>query len=172
MAPLILVQSLFSFLIFVVAELGLLSIGMFMEHWRLTSIPSVMMEDDEIPRSSRILASTSGNARTYALDTKEGAENRNPANNDPLLPTLPKTIPSQYPAGPILSSNSLQASLQRLHARRQRREYAHRYLAGPPRPYLERKKYIDYRNRQRQDTGLDGKPVWDNFTEDAFQEGK
>ena len=145
---------------------------MFMEHWHHISIPPFNAEDDEIPRSSRILTNTSGNARTYALDTKEGTENQNPISNGPLSPTIPKTIPSQYPLGPTLTSNAHQASLLRLHARRQRREYGHRHLVGPFKPYLECKKYIDYRNRQRQDTGPDGKPVWDNFTEAAFQDGE
>ncbi|RMD41035.1 hypothetical protein DV735_g4099, partial [Chaetothyriales sp. CBS 134920] len=37
------------------------------------------------------------------------------------------------------------------------------------RPYLQHPKYLQYRARQRCDTGPDGKPVWDDRIEDAFQ---
>lgn len=39
------------------------------------------------------------------------------------------------------------------------------------RPYLRSQKYIDYRERKRQDIGKDGKPVWPDHVEASFQNG-
>lgn len=161
-------QSVFSFFIFVTIWI----IGhMFMEHWRQTSIPSAREEEEGIPQSDGILTATSGNTQSYALESKEGLENQNPVINSAVLPTTLKPVPSQHAPGPTLISDAQQASLQRLHARKQRRVHGYRHTAEPPRPYLECKAYLDYRDRQRKDTGIDGKVVWDNVVEAAFQDG-
>lgn len=46
--------------------------------------------------------------------------------------------------------------------------------AGPEfsRPYLQHPKYIEYRSRPRQEIGKDGKPIWPDIIEAAFQNGK
>ena len=145
-----------------------------MEHWHQPSIPPVKAEDAEVSRSSRVLSVTSGNIQTYALDTKEGVENRDPVRSTSLEQTDFKSAPSQYNSQ-ILASNH-QGSLQHLNARRQRHgngfRHSHRPQEFPPRPYLTCKKYIKYITRQRFDSGKDGAPVWDAVTEEAFQEGR
>jgi hypothetical protein len=146
-----------------------------MEHWCRPSIPPVQAEDEELlSRSSRILTATLGNVQTYALDTKEGIENRDPASNSALERDAFKSTSSQDHSR-VLASNHHQANLNHLNARRQRHgnglRHATRPQPNPPRPYLSCEKYLIYRNRQRFDSGKDGAPVWDSVTEEAFQDG-
>lgn len=42
----------------------------------------------------------------------------------------------------------------------------------PKRPFLHNPKYLEYMGRQRQEFGKDGKPVWSDEIETAFQDGK
>ncbi|RMZ78381.1 hypothetical protein DV738_g3947, partial [Chaetothyriales sp. CBS 135597] len=72
----------------------------------------------------------------------------------------------------LLGSNDQHAQNDaRLQARRQyqRARLSKRIRTDPNRPYLQHPKYLQYRARQRCDTGPDGKPVWDDRIEDAFQ---
>lgn len=45
-------------------------------------------------------------------------------------------------------------------------------LYDPKRPFLHNPKYLEYMGRQRQEFGKDGKPVWSDEIETAFQDGK
>ena len=144
-----------------------------MDDWRPSSVLSSRPEE-RYSCSNKILAVGSGNVQTYALDTKEGVENQNPFQHSlPNYPS-PKILPSHCAApGQTLTSNDPQAAALRLIARRQRREQRH--LLRPEsdrRFYLTNKKYLDYRARHRRDTQADGKVVWSNLVEDAFQDGE
>ncbi|RMZ89470.1 hypothetical protein DV736_g3301, partial [Chaetothyriales sp. CBS 134916] len=124
---------------------------------------------------SRILTSCTANIQPHALDSHEGIENQNPC------PQVRGSIEpdhgpeSQYPIPQFkLGSNDQHAqNVARLQARRQnKREWLTRRIrtdSGTGRPYLQHPKYLQYRARQRCDTGADGKPVWDDRIEDAFQ---
>jgi hypothetical protein len=45
-------------------------------------------------------------------------------------------------------------------------------LYDPKRPFLHNPKYLEYMGRQRQEFGKDGKPVWSDEIETAFQDGE
>ena len=125
--------------------------------------------------SSRVLAVSSGNAQSYALDSKEGIENQQPLQHGPVPVATDSKYDPHYPIPKIkLGSNDQYAeNLGRLQARRQhnRDRHVRRRRTQPEKPYLHHPKYLSYRARQRCDTGSDGKPVWDDRIEDAFQNG-
>ena len=145
-----------------------------MEHWHQPNIPPVKAGGEDLWRSSRVLSLTSGNAQSYALDFREGVENKDPVSGTSLQRTDLKSAPSQYNPQVLVSNH--RGSLQHLNARRQRHgnglRHGHRPQGDPPRPYLTCEKYLAYRNRRRFDSGKDGAPVWDSTTEEAFQDGK
>ena len=145
-----------------------------MEHWHTgTAAPYQREPGDLTLASSRVLTSSSGNVQTYNPDSKDGVENQDPLG-------IPRTEPwlkteAQYPIPKVkLGSNDAHTdNLAHLHHRRQnyRDKLFRRRRADTERPYLLHQKYIQYRARQRCDTGPDGKPVWDDQIEDAFQNG-
>ena len=118
---------------------------------------------------------SSGNAQSYALDSKEGIENQHPLQDGHASVTSDSKYDLHYPIPKIkLGSNDQYAeNLHRLQARRQhnRDKHGRRRRTQSEKPYLHHPKYLSYRARQRCDTGADGKPVWDDRIEDAFQHG-
>ena len=145
-----------------------------MEQWRDPCIlPSnAPALDDNTHR--RILQDTSGNVQSYALESKTGIENIHPVQHLPLdVQGTKSSNPNFYQPGPILGSNDRQSNLLRLQQRRQRHERdTQSRVESYDRTYLRTKKYLDYRARQRRDTGADGEQVWSEDVEDAFQDGK
>jgi transcriptional enhancer factor len=149
-----------------------------MEQW---SRPSILPSEAEVEKQHhyqqpvRVLGDTSGNVQTYPQEFKPGIENQVSVYDVPSLKAQ-TPLGGQYnypPAHTLPSNDHSQANIARLHARRQRREHAHvfRRRFDEVRPYLQCHKYTDYRARRRQDTGDDGKPVWDDPMEEAFQNG-
>ena len=148
-----------------------------MEQWPKSSILPLQLEAEKHhhQRPVRVLGDTSGNVQTYPQELKPGIENHISSYNAPNLKIL-SPVGGQYhfPPVPTLPSNDQNAAnLARLHARRQRKDHSHslRRRFDEVRPYLLCNKYIEYRARRRQDTGHDGKPVWDDPMEEAFQNG-
>ena len=148
-----------------------------MDQWpRHSILPSQAdFERHHHHRSVRVLGDTSGNVQTYAQDSKPDIESQVSVYDAPNV-KVPAPVVGQYqfPPAPTLPSNDPSgANLARLHARRQRKEHNHgvRKLSDDARPYLQCHKYTEYRGRRRQDTGDDGKPVWDDPMEEAFQNG-
>lgn len=149
-----------------------------MEQWPKPNILASQVEVENyhhFQRPLRVLADTSGNVQTHPQELKPGVENQVSVYNAPSL-KVPTEVGGQYqfPPAPTLSSNDQGATnIARLHARRQRKEHGHgfRRRVEDVRPYLQCHKYIEYRARRRQDTGDDGKPVWDDPMEEAFQNG-
>ena len=146
-----------------------------MEHWHTTSSARHQSQGSQLAQSSRVLANSSGNVQTYALDSKEGVENQNPfppggfSIKQESKPELRFPIPKVK----LGSNDHIADNLHRLQVRRQHngeKVFRHR-RSNPDRPYLQHPKYLQYRARQRCDTGADGKPVWDDRIEDAFQNG-
>jgi transcriptional enhancer factor len=142
-----------------------------MDHW-----PT----DLSIPLShsgqQRPLQAVSGNRQSYALDCHAGPENQNPhglcyANSSFTDTKYPSTT---FPSTATLGSNDGQSTANRLHYRHHRR---HRRRGSPidakfqDRSYLNSKKYLEYRARQRKDLGQDNRQVWSDDVEEAFQEG-
>ena len=146
-----------------------------MEHWH-TSTAAPYLSSASGVQSSRVLTSSTGNIQSYALDSNEGIENQNPYPPGAASIKHENRADSQYPIPRFkLGSNDQHAeNIARLQARRQqnREKFGRRRRIDPERPYLLHPKYLQYRARQRCDTGADGKPVWDDRIEDAFQNGK
>jgi len=149
-----------------------------MEQWPETSIlPSQPeVEKHHYHRPVQVLGDSSGNVQSYSQELRPGLENQVSVHDLPGL-KIPAPVEGQYhfPPAPTLPSNDQNATnLARLHARRKRKEHGHGFgrRFHDARPYLQCQKYIDYRSRRRQDTGEDGKPVWDDPMEEAFQNGQ
>ncbi|KIW70578.1 hypothetical protein PV04_02834 [Phialophora macrospora] len=113
------------------------------------------------------LSVSSGNVQLLPVQHREGIENQYP------LPALSsgRQTPQQFPIPSLkLGSNDDShhgfTSKPRRHPLRPRRTR----LADPDRPYLVHPKYIEYRSRPRQDIGKDGKPIWPDHIEAAFQD--
>lgn len=145
-----------------------------MEHWRDSSI--LRSNAPALDDNRRILRDTSGNIQSYSLKTETGLENVHPYQHHGLDISAHKLYPPTYHPAPILSSNDRDSNLLRLHERRQRHDrkdfIKNAQGKSQGRSYLHCKKYLDYRARQRRDTGADGEPVWSDDVEDAFQDGK
>lgn len=147
-------------------------IGASMEHWHTSSNAPYQREPADLTSGPRVLTSSSGNVQAYHTESKDGLENQ-----DPLGLVQPESWPRvQYPIPKVkLGSNDAHAdNLAHLHSRRQSyrpEKFFRRKHDISDRPYLRHPKYLQYRARQRCDTGPDGKPVWDDRIEDAFQNG-
>jgi hypothetical protein len=143
---------------------------MLMDHWHISSRTQYQSSGASI---TGVLTTSSGNAQTYALDAKDGIENQDPFEQGPQSKKVETQSELHFPGPRVkLSSNDHYAdNLLRLQARRQYRpERVSRQLRiSREKPYLQHPKYIDYRSRPRCDTGKDGKPVWDDRVEEAFQ---
>ena len=149
---------------------------MLMELWH-SSNSQAYQSPSSGSKVAHVLTPSSGNAQSFALDPKEGIENQNPYASGPSSIKHEARTDSQLPAPRFkLGSNDHNAeAVARLHARRQhnREKYGRRRRTDhADRPYLLHPKYLSYRARQRRDTGADGKPVWDDRIEDAFQNGQ
>ena len=146
-----------------------------MEHWHTGTSAPYQTSASEVS-SSRVLTLSTGNIQSYALDSHEGIENQNPYSPGASSIKHEQRPDSQYPIPRFkLGSNDHHAeNIARLQARRQhnREKFGRRRRLDPERPYLQHPKYLQYRARQRCDTGADGKPVWDDRIEDAFQNGQ
>lgn len=145
-----------------------------MEHWRATCIlPSNAPALPNVSSApSRILQDTSGNAQSYALENAKGTEKSQPGGRH----TLQEVPDSKYPFPPTLGSNvplPADTHLGRLEHRRRHRTRVDLRAAHVPvdRSYLNSKKYLEYRARQRRDTGQDGEAIWPDELEEAFQDG-
>lgn len=144
------------------------------QHWRATCIlPSNAPSLEDSVRSNRVLRDTSGNVQPYALDSVKGEENTQPG----LHHQIAHSPGSKYPPPRVLPSDHQRAVAYRHQARRQHRQHvALRHSArdrgrGFPRAYLNNRKYLEYRARQRRDIGPDGEPVWSDAVEEAFHDG-
>jgi hypothetical protein len=115
------------------------------------------------------LSVSSGNVQLLPVQHREGIENQYP------LPALSsgRQTPQQFPI-PSLKLGSNDDSHHGFHSRPRRHPLRPRRTrqADPDRPYLVHPKYIEYRSRPRQDIGKDGKPIWPDHIEAAFQDGK
>jgi hypothetical protein len=144
--------------------------AMLMDHWHTSSRTPYQSSGAS---TTGVLTTSSGNAQSYALDSKDGVENQNPfelGSQSIKLETQPEL---HFPAPRVkLGSNDHYAdNLLRLQARRQYRpERVSRQLRiAREKTYLQHPRYREYRERPRCDTGKDGKPVWDDRIEEAFQ---
>jgi hypothetical protein len=150
-----------------------------MEHWHTKASVPYQGLTSELP--SRVLASSTGNIQSYALDSNDGIENQNPYLPAPPVVKPELRLESQYSGARFKLDDSAHhhtENLARLNARREqnREKYGEKYnrrrRLDPARPYLQDQKYLQYRARPRCDTGPDGKPVWPDHVEEAFQNGQ
>ena len=147
-----------------------------MEVWNSQVVDSAQA----FPRSSRadrVLTVTSGNAQNFALDPKEGIENQlqYPKYNHPCQEPRRHLGYGAAPPVSAIPSNDLRSSQNlRFAAKKARHSLSSssRRRTAFDRSYLQHKKYIEYRQRPRKDAGKDGKDVWSDHVEDAFQEGQ
>ena len=165
-----------------------------MEHWHSTGIPSISQQSERYA-----LTTTSGNTPSYAVGTTDGVENQAPLpqlhslyglskqkhvdgcmfNDGTTLGTAGSESAARQdliypPPGRTLGSNDRHHdAIRRLDARRRRRDA--RFDGrdrGLGRGYLSHPEYLKYRSRPRRDIGKDGRPVWDDRLEEAFQNGE
>ncbi|OAP65172.1 hypothetical protein AYL99_01144 [Fonsecaea erecta] len=114
------------------------------------------------------LAISSGNVQLLPVNHKEGIENQYPL--PPVdapgghVPRLP--IPT-LKLGSNDGSNGAFASKRKRHPLKLHRL---KQLGNSDRPYLHHPKYLEYRSRPRQDIGKDGRPIWPDNIEAAFQD--
>jgi hypothetical protein len=116
------------------------------------------------------LSTSPGNVQLLPLQHGDGIENQYP------LPGLSagRQTPQHFPI-PTLKLGSNDGSSHAFNAHRLRRQALKPRRSkhiDPDRPYLVHPKYIDYRSRPRQDIGKDGKPIWPDHIEAAFQDGE
>jgi len=152
----------------------------------LPSNAPIQVEHNSIPRG--ILQNTSGNVQSNILENSEAAPHA-------PLPAQPKDIRAEYPPQSIISSSCeaeigstsestctraplitassyAQTNRSRLEQRRGLRDrIVDNRLPILTRSELRSPAYLKYRSRQRQNLGKDGKPVWPEFLEEAFQRG-
>lgn len=115
-----------------------------------------------------ILASISGNIQSFAPESKQHVNF-----DKAYLHTARAVSEPQYLAPCVtLGSNDRQTSTDRFAIRKARRSSQPHNKVLCDRPYLQNEKYIEYRRRKRQDLGRDGKPIWPDHIEAAFQNGK
>jgi transcriptional enhancer factor len=144
-----------------------------MEHWHTTAAPPYQREPGDLTLTSRVLTSSSGNIQSYNPDLKDGIENQDPLGLPRAEPWLKPEVHYPIPKVKLGSNDAHAENLAHLQHRRQnhRDKFFRRRRIDVERPYLQNQKYLQYRTRQRCDTGPDGKPVWDDRVEDAFQNG-
>lgn len=111
---------------------------------------------------------SSGNVRLLPLQHREGLENQYP------LPTSAGgRITPQFPVPSLkLGSNDGPRHASESKVRRQMFKAPRTKFNDPDRPYLYHPKYLEYRSRPRQELGKDGRPIWPDHIEAAFQDGK
>jgi transcriptional enhancer factor len=114
------------------------------------------------------LSVSSGNVQLLPTHHGDGLENQYP------LPGEHGTRqPSHFPI-PSIKLGSNDTPIRALDVRLSRnavRQYKKK-APDPARPYLIHAKYLEYRSRPRQDIGKDGKPIWPDHIEAAFQDGE
>ncbi|EXJ90086.1 hypothetical protein A1O3_03155 [Capronia epimyces CBS 606.96] len=116
------------------------------------------------------LSASSGNARSFGGGVQEGVENQHPLPE--LNVGLSMTQELQFPS-PLIKLGSNDTSTNLAFGRKPRRHPLRPHRSKPltqaDRPYLTHPKYLEYRSRPRQDIGPDGKPIWPDRIEAAFQ---
>lgn len=123
------------------------------------------MESDRQSQNANLPGLERLGLRSYLhLPQDTGADAPTPSETTGSGPTLPTPTSTNTPASS--QRYQLKRQLRRLHS------------AGPAigprrgRSYLGTQGYMEYRARPRRDTGSDGKPVWSDEVEDAFQQGE
>ena len=115
------------------------------------------------------LSVSSGNIQLLPIGHGDGIENQYP------LPSLSnsRSTSQQYPI-PSLKLGSNDGSHHAFDSKPRHHPLKPRSSKriDPERPYLVHPKYIEYRSRPRQEFGKDGKPIWPDHIEAAFQDGK
>lgn len=114
------------------------------------------------------LSISSGNAQGVVANSKDGIENQYP------LPPDQQDLRQQFPIPPkpLGSNDSFHHPFDKKVKRNPLKPYRPKNEIDPDRPYLRHPKYLEYRSRPRQDIGRDGKPIWPDKIEAAFQNGK
>ena len=120
-------------------------------------------EDHNLFSGSFPLSVTCGNIQSLAVDSREGIENQSPfSKQEPHFP-----IPIVKLGSNDILDNDVNHDI-RLH---KIKPFRPRVPFDPKRPFLQHPKYVDYMRRQRQELGDDGKPIWSDEVETAFQDG-
>jgi hypothetical protein len=144
-----------------------------MELWHSPRSHSAQIDYQSASRTHKAPESMSGNVQPYGVDIKEEYENQNPT--DPEFRDFSVEVKTGSLWPPIVTQNlgstHHQVNLQRLQARRRSSTKVAVALSAD-RPHLRHPKYIQYLTRERQELGKDGKPIWDDEVEEAFQDGE
>jgi hypothetical protein len=110
------------------------------------------------------LGESSGNLQSLVVVSSDGVENQAPCRKqEPHFP---------IPAVKLGSNDSIDHGIDKEIKAEKPRTFRPKVPYDPKRPFLQHPKYIDYMGRQRQEFGKDGKPVWSDEVEAAFQDGR
>lgn len=122
--------------------------------------------------NDRALIVTSGNRQTYTTDNHDSIKSKNRQYSKRFYDGHALAITTQYGGVRFPAPKSILGSNDRGVALRQ--TLAHRRLwqrLNAPRPYMNHPAYIRYTNRSRRDTGKTGEVIWNDASEQAFQNG-
>lgn len=110
------------------------------------------------------LGESSGNLQSLVVGSRDGVENQTPCSKqDHQFP---------IPAVKLGSNDSPDHGIDKESKTDKPRTFRPKVLYDPKRPFLQHPKYLEYMGRQRQEFGKDGKPVWSDEVEAAFQDGR
>lgn len=122
-----------------------------------------LAEDHKALVASLPLGVCSGNVQFLATDSGDGIENQILfTKHEPQFP-----IPNLK----LGSNDSFDHAVDDDIKPQKHLGYRPKGLYDPRRPFLQNPKYLDYMRRQRQELGTDGKPIWSEEVEAAFQDG-
>ena len=126
-------------------------------------------EDSKLLAGAHPLSVSSGNVQAVVAISTDGIENQYAFS----LGDSDGRQPTQFPIPQMQlgSNDDLEHTLDRKPKRNPLKVHRPKIQIDHERPYLHHPKYLEYRSRPRQDIGKDGKPIWPDRIEAAFQNG-
>lgn len=128
----------------------------------------------QAPDEINALCVSSGNIQSSTVSLGDGVENQRPLSLGEGTDEASIKAPFRLFQPPVaLGSNDFadRSFEQKQQRKSSKSRYPSRALLNQDRPYLSHPKYEEYRRRPRQDIGKDGKAIWPQPIEDAFQDG-
>ncbi|KAL2414697.1 Conidiophore development regulator abaA [Exophiala dermatitidis] len=125
--------------------------------------------ESNIHSGSDPLSASSGNVQSFGRGTHEGVENQRPLPELNVGLSMTRELQFLSPLIKLGSNDTPSFSFDRKPKRDALRAHRAKPLTNADRPYLTHPKYLEYRSRPRQDIGPDGKPIWPDRIEAAFQ---
>ncbi|KAI1621076.1 TEA/ATTS domain family-domain-containing protein [Exophiala viscosa] len=138
-----------------------------------SGLSALEYSQDQAPSAMNPLSISSGNIQSSIASLGDGVENQHPLTLGDGADGVSIKAPFRLFQPPVaLGSNDFsdRSVEQKQERKPSKSRYVNRALLNQDRPYLSHPKYDEYRRRPRQDIGKDGKPIWPQPIEDAFQD--